>query len=56
MRKSAVHGDFCCILKSTDIKYQPTLFMGKIKNRDSLRTGGIEPPAKPWKGFMLPLC
>ena len=20
-----------------------------------MRTGGIEPPAKPWKGFMLPL-
>ena len=26
-----------------------------IKKYKKMRTGGIEPPAKPWKGFMLPL-
>ena len=26
-----------------------------IKKCEKMRTGGIEPPAKPWKGFMLPL-
>ena len=26
-----------------------------VKSEKGLRQGGIEPPAKPWKGFMLPL-
>ena len=25
------------------------------KGSKNVRQGGIEPPAKPWKGFMLPL-
>ena len=25
------------------------------KKEKGVRQGGIEPPAKPWKGFMLPL-
>ncbi len=26
-----------------------------VERGKKMRQGGIEPPAKPWKGFMLPL-
>ena len=30
-------------------------FTKKWRNPQNIRLGGIEPPANPWKGFMLPL-
>ena len=32
-----------------------SVIMTAVWHRKVLRQGGIEPPAKPWKGFMLPL-